>query len=108
MVEQNARRCLEIAHRGYVLDQGRNAYTGTGAELLADEKVVELYLGTLARDARRPGAMTPGLRVRDDELTDDSAVILICGGARDVRVRARRRRTPTRRRRRSSGSCSTR
>ena len=30
MVEQNARRCLEIADRGYVLDQGRNAYTGTG------------------------------------------------------------------------------
>ncbi len=49
MVEQNARRCLEIAHRGYVLDQGRNAHTGTGEELLADDAVVELYLGTLAR-----------------------------------------------------------
>jgi branched-chain amino acid transport system ATP-binding protein len=49
MVEQNARRCLEIAHRGYVLDQGRNAYEGTGHELLADSKVVELYLGTLAQ-----------------------------------------------------------
>lgn len=49
MVEQNARRCLEIAHRGYVLDQGRNAYTGTGRELLADQAVIELYLGTLAR-----------------------------------------------------------
>jgi branched-chain amino acid transport system ATP-binding protein len=49
MVEQNARRCLQIAHRGYVLDQGRNAYTGTGRELLADEGVIELYLGTLAR-----------------------------------------------------------
>lgn len=49
MVEQNARRCLTIAHRGYVLDQGRNAYTGTGRELLADEAVIELYLGTLAR-----------------------------------------------------------
>ena len=49
MVEQNARRCLEIADRGYVLDQGRNAYTGTGAELLADPKVIELYLGTLAQ-----------------------------------------------------------
>ncbi len=49
MVEQNARRCLEIARRGYVLDQGRDAYTGTGAELLNDPKVVELYLGTLAR-----------------------------------------------------------
>ncbi|MBC2900600.1 ABC transporter ATP-binding protein [Streptomyces cupreus] len=49
MVEQNARRCLQICHRGYVLDQGRNAYTGTGSGLLHDEKVIELYLGTLAR-----------------------------------------------------------
>jgi branched-chain amino acid transport system ATP-binding protein len=49
IVEQNARRCLQLATRGYVLDQGRNAYTGTGAELLRDEKVIELYLGSLAR-----------------------------------------------------------
>lgn len=49
MVEQNATRCLEIADRGYVLDQGRDAYTGTGRDLLEDPKVVELYLGTLAR-----------------------------------------------------------
>jgi branched-chain amino acid transport system ATP-binding protein len=49
MVEQNARRCLQICHRGYVLDQGANAYTGSGDELLDDPKVVELYLGTLAR-----------------------------------------------------------
>jgi branched-chain amino acid transport system ATP-binding protein len=51
MVEQNARRCLEIAHRGYVLDQGRNAHTGTGEELLHDPKVIDLYLGTLAQQA---------------------------------------------------------
>ena len=49
MVEQNAARCLEIADRGYVLDQGRDAYTGTGGQLLNDPKVIELYLGTLAR-----------------------------------------------------------
>ncbi|MGI8685714.1 MAG: ABC transporter ATP-binding protein [Acidimicrobiales bacterium] len=49
MVEQNARRCLQICHRGYVLDQGKNAYTGTGQQLLEDPKVIELYLGTLAR-----------------------------------------------------------
>ena len=49
MVEQNARRCLEVCHRGYVLDQGANAYTGTGRSLLEDKRVVELYLGTLAR-----------------------------------------------------------
>lgn len=48
MVEQNARRCLQICDRGYVLDQGRNAYTGTGDSLLHDPKVVELYLGSLA------------------------------------------------------------
>ena len=49
MVEQNARRCLQVVNRGYVLDQGRNAYTGTGRELLGDPNVIELYLGTLAR-----------------------------------------------------------
>ena len=48
MVEQNARRCLQIADRGYVLDQGTNAYTDTGSALLHDPKVIELYLGTLA------------------------------------------------------------
>ena len=58
MVEQNARRCLEISHRAYVLDQGRNAFTGTGTELMADPKVVELYLGTLARVGAR--GTTPG------------------------------------------------
>jgi branched-chain amino acid transport system ATP-binding protein len=49
MVEQNARQCLLIAHRAYVLDQGRNAHTGSGADLLHDPKVIELYLGTLAK-----------------------------------------------------------
>ncbi|MEJ6757960.1 MAG: ABC transporter ATP-binding protein [Pontimonas sp.] len=47
MVEQNARRCLQICDRGYVLDQGKDAYTGTGRELLYDPKVIELYLGSL-------------------------------------------------------------
>jgi branched-chain amino acid transport system ATP-binding protein len=58
MVEQNARRCLQICDRGYVLDQGRNAYTGTGRELLNDPKVIELYLGTLAK-ARTPPTAAP-------------------------------------------------
>ncbi len=49
MVEQNARRCLQICDRGYVLDQGENAYTGAGDELLHDPKVIDLYLGTLAK-----------------------------------------------------------
>ena len=50
MVEQNARRCLQICDRGYVLDQGKDAYTGTGRELLGDPKVISLYLGTLGED----------------------------------------------------------
>jgi branched-chain amino acid transport system ATP-binding protein len=45
MVEQNARQALEIADKGYVLVQGANAYTGTGAELLADPQVRKSFLG---------------------------------------------------------------
>ena len=52
MVEQNAHRCLSIAARAYVLDRGKNAYEGSGRELLEDPKVIELYLGTLARRRR--------------------------------------------------------
>jgi len=55
MVEQNARRCLQICDRGYVLDQGRDAHTGTGRELANDPKVIELYLGTLAKDVETKG-----------------------------------------------------
>jgi len=51
MVEQNARRCLQICDRGYVLDQGTDAYTGAGRDLLHDPKVISLYLGTLGEDA---------------------------------------------------------
>jgi ABC-type branched-subunit amino acid transport system ATPase component len=46
MVEQNARRALSLADRGYVLDMGRNAYEGTGRSLLDDSKVTDLYLGS--------------------------------------------------------------
>jgi len=49
IVEQNAHKALRVCDRAYVLDQGRDAYTGTGQELLADPKVIELYLGSLAR-----------------------------------------------------------
>lgn len=49
MVEQNAQRCLKISDRAYVLDNGKNAYEGTGHELLTDPKVIDLYLGTLAQ-----------------------------------------------------------
>ena len=52
IVEQNARRCLQIVDRGYVLDQGKNAYEGSGKSLAVDPKVVELYLGTLGQDKK--------------------------------------------------------
>lgn len=47
MVEQNARRCLQISDHAYVLDQGKDAVVGTGRELLNDPQVIGLYLGTL-------------------------------------------------------------
>ncbi len=45
MVEQNARQALEIADKGYVLVQGRNAHTGSGKALLADPEVRQSFLG---------------------------------------------------------------
>ena len=45
LVEQNAKKALSIADRAYVLDLGRMTNTGTGAELLSDESVIEAYLG---------------------------------------------------------------
>jgi neutral amino acid transport system ATP-binding protein len=45
VVEQNAIRALNMSHRGYVLDLGRNAYEGAGPALAKDPKIVELYLG---------------------------------------------------------------
>ena len=47
LVEQNAKRALNFSDRGYVLDQGRNAYQGKGQELLNGPRVVDLYLGKL-------------------------------------------------------------
>ena len=55
IVEQNARRCLQICDRGYVLDQGRNAYTGRGRDLLNDPKVISLYLGNLEEEVKEEG-----------------------------------------------------
>ena len=47
LVEQNAKRALTFCDRGYVLDQGKNSYTGTGRDLLDDPNVIDLYLGKL-------------------------------------------------------------
>lgn len=45
LVEQNARKALEMADRGYVLEAGRDRFEGTGKDLLNNPKVGELYLG---------------------------------------------------------------
>ena len=45
LVEQNVRRCLEIANRAYVLEHGRIVMSGKSEELLKDEKVKKAYLG---------------------------------------------------------------
>jgi len=45
LVEQNARKALSMAHRGYVLEGGRDRVEGQGIDLLNDSQVGELYLG---------------------------------------------------------------
>jgi branched-chain amino acid transport system ATP-binding protein len=45
MVEQNARQALAFASRGFVLASGKNRYTGTGPELIADPEVAKSFLG---------------------------------------------------------------
>ncbi len=45
LVEQNARKALELAHRGYVLESGRMALAGAGRDLLADDRLRRAYLG---------------------------------------------------------------
>jgi neutral amino acid transport system ATP-binding protein len=45
LVEQNARKALAMADRGYVLETGRDRFEGRGQDLLNDPKVGELYLG---------------------------------------------------------------
>lgn len=45
LVEQNAKKALKIADRGYVLETGKIVMTGTGAELLDNDEVRKAYLG---------------------------------------------------------------
>jgi ABC-type branched-subunit amino acid transport system ATPase component len=49
LVEQNAARALEISDRGYVLELGRNRFTGTGRELLDNPEIRQMYLGGASR-----------------------------------------------------------
>ena len=45
LVEQNAKKALQISDRGYVLESGRDRFEGRGIDLLNDPQVGELYLG---------------------------------------------------------------
>jgi branched-chain amino acid transport system ATP-binding protein len=45
LVEQNVAVSLKLADRAYVLENGRITLTGSGAELLADDRVRRAYLG---------------------------------------------------------------
>jgi len=45
VVEQNARKALQVAHRGYVLQTGNITISGDAQDLLADPRVIEAYLG---------------------------------------------------------------
>jgi ABC-type branched-subunit amino acid transport system ATPase component len=66
MIEQNARRSLALSHYAYVLDMGRNRFSGAGRDLLHDETVVDLYLGGRGRLAA-----AAALTGEDYEATDD-------------------------------------
>jgi branched-chain amino acid transport system ATP-binding protein len=45
LVEQNARAALQVADRGYVLEMGAVALTGSARELLHDRRIIDTYLG---------------------------------------------------------------
>jgi branched-chain amino acid transport system ATP-binding protein len=52
LVEQDAQTALELAHRAYILEQGRIVGTGRGADLLENDQVRQAYLGYAPGDAR--------------------------------------------------------
>ena len=54
LVEQNARKALAVASRGYVLETGSVTTSGSAGELQNDEKVQEAYLGGAAFKGKKP------------------------------------------------------
>lgn len=56
IVEQNARRALELSSYAYVLDLGRNAHEGRGTELLSDPEVVQVFVGVRRSDRGAPAS----------------------------------------------------
>jgi branched-chain amino acid transport system ATP-binding protein len=56
LVEQNARLALELAHRAYILEQGRVVGTGLARDLLMDQQVQQAYLGYVESASTTPSA----------------------------------------------------
>ncbi len=54
LVEQNAKKALEMSHRGYVLEGGKDRLSGYGLDLLNDPQVGELYLGAAYQTGKKP------------------------------------------------------
>ena len=52
-MEQNAVMALSVAHRGYVIQNGRIVSTDTGANLLKNEDIISQYLGSRTKPAVR-------------------------------------------------------
>ena len=88
MVEQNARRCLQVVRSRLRARPGHERLHRLGRELLADPKVIELYLGTLAQGA------AGGSSTRDDESAPSTEARAFARALRSVqsgRVTCRRR-----------------
>jgi branched-chain amino acid transport system ATP-binding protein len=65
LVEQNAHLALEVCDRAYILEQGRVAGEGTGAELLGDKRVQRAYLGYVESDAPKTSGGPVGVAGQD-------------------------------------------
>jgi branched-chain amino acid transport system ATP-binding protein len=72
LVEQNARRALALAARGYVLETGRVAVAGTSAELIADPRIRAAYLGLDRVRGTAPRNSTNAVGAQDPETSPRS------------------------------------
>jgi ABC-type branched-subunit amino acid transport system ATPase component len=61
IVEQKARQSLAFSDYAYVFEMGRNRFQGTGAELLADPAIIDLYLGAGRLDSAEATDVHPSL-----------------------------------------------
>ena len=84
MVEQNARRCLQICDRGYVLDQGRDAHTGTGRGLPTtprSSRCTSARWPRTSRSARTTDARGPAGQAEGPRTLRSGALCVVAGAA---------------------------